>query len=127
MHFQQIKVHDEYVRQLYIKTFGVPPPPPPEPLTDEERRDRRKAAGYRSQAARRARLLNAKVIEKIDRYAIWDRDHGICHICTQPADRSHFHLDHVKALALGGDHSHDNLKVAHPACNIRKGASPWPT
>ena len=32
------------------------------------------------------------------------------------------HLDHIKPWSLGGDHSPANLRVAHSACNISRGA-----
>lgn len=77
---------------------------------------------YRSHAARRARLKNAPNIEKVDRFVVFDRDLGICHICGGAAQRDDFHLDHVVPLARGGDHTYANIKVSHPDCNVRKGA-----
>ena len=37
-----------------------------------------------------------------------------------------YHVDHIKALALGGLHHHDNLVVMRGDLNIRKNASDWP-
>jgi 5-methylcytosine-specific restriction endonuclease McrA len=72
-------------------------------------------------ALRRARKLQAPVVEKIDRAAIIARDRSICHICglrVAPADMS---LDHLIPLALGGEHSARNLAVAHILCNKKRG------
>lgn len=76
-------------------------------------------------ANRRARELGA-FVEHVDRLAVWDRDEGVCHICHLVADPTNWHLDHVRALANGGEHSYANTAVSHPSCNQAKGAKPWP-
>lgn len=68
---------------------------------------------------RRARIRQNRV-DKVDYAVIWERDGGICHICGGAVDRSDAHFDHVIALANGGAHSMDNIKVAHSLCNVRK-------
>lgn len=79
---------------------------------------------------RRARQMNAPVVEIIDRKAIVERDKAICQICLVAVDLTlpHRHpmsltLDHVIPLARGGNHSADNLQVAHWRCNSRKSAT----
>lgn len=72
--------------------------------------------------ARRARKLNAPVIEHFSREGIYERDGGRCHICHRLVPRSDFHLDHLVPLAHGGDHAPRNLAVAHPLCNHKRGA-----
>lgn len=71
-------------------------------------------------ANRRARKIEA-FVEHVDPAIVWERDGGICHICREPADPADWHLEHVVALAKGGEHSYANVAVSHPACNQRKG------
>ena len=69
---------------------------------------------------RRARLMEATV-EDVRREDVWSRDNGVCHICGEECDHGSWHLDHVVALANGGEHSMINVAVSHPLCNQRKG------
>jgi ribosomal protein S27E len=55
------------------------------------------------------------------------RDKGICYICgkkvNMKADSNsdwYGSIDHVKAIANGGNHTWDNVKLAHRYCNIMK-------
>lgn len=91
----------------------------------ELERKRRYQAGHLNghrdkQARRRARKRQAEA-EKVDPVAIWDRDKGICHICGLAADSDDWHLEHKVPLSRGGRHSADNVAVAHPTCNFKKG------
>ena len=67
-------------------------------------------------SARRALIRHVRV-EQVKRAVVWERDAGICHICTLPADPLNWHLEHVVALSKGGEHSYTNCKVSHPHCN----------
>lgn len=78
-----------------------------------------------SSQRRRARKA-AALVEDVDRLVVWNRDGGICGICGKPADPEDWHLDHVVAIAVGGEHSYANVQVTHPRCNIAKGARPLP-
>jgi 5-methylcytosine-specific restriction endonuclease McrA len=69
---------------------------------------------------RRAKMLGAQ-IETIDVSLIVARSNGLCGICGEPIGGG-FDLDHKISLAKGGAHSNDNLQIAHPRCNRRKGA-----
>jgi 5-methylcytosine-specific restriction endonuclease McrA len=40
--------------------------------------------------------------------------------CKECVDVDDWHLDHVKPLSKGGEHTYAN--VAHPKCNLSKGA-----
>jgi 5-methylcytosine-specific restriction endonuclease McrA len=47
-----------------------------------------------------------------------------CHLCGEPfvtGDR--VTVDHITPIAVGGDHSLENLAAAHERCNKRKGAT----
>lgn len=52
---------------------------------------------------------------------ILDRDRGICQLCGTPVDPE-FHIDHIYPVSRGGATNAGNLQLAHPMCNIRKGA-----
>ncbi len=56
----------------------------------------------------------------VDRDKIYERDQGICHICSQTVSRDNFHLDHIVPLYNGGTHVAANIKIAHRHCNIAK-------
>lgn len=72
-------------------------------------------------ARRRARLL-AATIEPFSYEAILWRDGHRCHICGGDVEPGTHHFDHVVPLARGGEHSYDNVRVAHAGCNQRKNA-----
>lgn len=68
----------------------------------------------------RARRLDS-LVEHVDRLILYERDDGICGICQKPVGLD-FHVDHVVPLSRGGAHSYANTQIAHPSCNISKGA-----
>lgn len=75
---------------------------------------------------RRARLLAAFVAD-VDADAIWDRDKGLCGICSELIDpelpwpnKMCKTLDHITPLAKGGTHEPANVQLAHAVCNSRK-------
>lgn len=72
-------------------------------------------------AERRARLREVTV-ERVSRAAVFERDGGVCGICGNPVDPTNWHLDHIVPLAKGGTHEEANVQVAHPRCNLSKGA-----
>jgi 5-methylcytosine-specific restriction endonuclease McrA len=59
-------------------------------------------------------------VEYVDRTVVYERDQGICGICRELADVDDFHVDHIIPLAKGGEHSYENVQVAHPSCNRAK-------
>lgn len=87
---------------------------------------RRGPDAYKARARKRQLLVRGVEVEQISRDAIWARDGGICHICSTAADVANWHLDHIVALNLGGQHTYENVAVSHPRCNREKGAKPWP-
>lgn len=76
-------------------------------------------------ANRRARKLDAWV-EDVDRLVVYERDGGRCHICGESVERKGFHLDHLVPLSCGGEHSYRNVALAHPKCNMSRGAGRIP-
>lgn len=73
-------------------------------------------------AKRRARRLNAQIVEHVNRRVLWEQHQGICGICQEPVTLKEMTIDHRKPLCLGGDHSYANTQPAHNACNLAKGA-----
>jgi 5-methylcytosine-specific restriction endonuclease McrA len=62
-------------------------------------------------------------VEAVDALTVLERDDGVCGICGEDIDPTDFHVDHILPLARGGPHVYSNVQIAHPECNIRKGAS----
>jgi len=97
----------------------------PESYLARQRRQRKAnpekvvAANHR----RRARVRDV-FIEDVHPLVVLELDDGVCGICGKDVDPFDFHLAHVVPLALGGEHSYANVQVAHPSCNVRKGARP---
>ena len=60
--------------------------------------------------------------EVVEAWIVYERDRGICGICKEPVHENAFHIDHIIPLALGGRHSYANVQLAHPLCNVAKGA-----
>lgn len=83
---------------------------------------------------RRAKIQNAMVDKDITVRGLFIRDNGVCQICGEPCDTSDYiikdgykvcgnnypSIDHIIPLAKGGQHSWDNVQLAHRICNTRK-------
>jgi len=75
----------------------------------------------------RARKMAAARVDKVDRAAVIARDRAICHICGKRVlDPKAIHLDHLVPVSKGGDHTANNLAVAHASCNLSRGAGRIP-
>lgn len=80
---------------------------------------------------RRARIKGAAVCESVSPIKVFSRDGWRCGICgrkTLKDKRGTSHprapeLDHIVALANGGDHSYQNTQCACRECNRAKGAT----
>lgn len=71
---------------------------------------------------RRAQKAGAQV-EVVDYEKILVTYGMTCWICRHPiADRGDLHMDHMIPLARGGKHAYGNIRPAHAACNMHKGA-----
>lgn len=81
-------------------------------------------------ARRRMRMVNPDGrVEAISVHEIAERDGWSCHLCSLPVDAGLKHpdpasasVDHVTPLSRGGEHTADNVRLAHLQCNVRRGA-----
>lgn len=78
---------------------------------------------------RYAMTRGSAVVEEVDRDVVFERDGWVCQLCGDPVNSSIEYphpmsksLDHVKPIALGGEHTYENTQLAHLVCNARKGA-----
>lgn len=57
-----------------------------------------------------------------ERTRLFALNKGICHICSGKIDASleAWEIEHVNPLAMTGDNSDDNLKLAHQKCHAIK-------
>lgn len=77
---------------------------------------------------RRAREMNASIIEKFDPKEIFERDGWICQLCgckTRPDYKNTNHslypnLDHIIPLSKNGAHSRFNTQCSCHQCNMEK-------
>lgn len=52
---------------------------------------------------------------------LWIAQNGCCGICGKELD-TEWHIDHILPISKGGPNVSWNLQLAHPLCNIAKGA-----
>ena len=71
--------------------------------------------------AKRRATKAAVYVEDVDRWFIYVRDGGRCHICKEKVGFYEMHVDHVIPLCKGGPHSRANCKASHSECNLKKG------
>jgi len=81
---------------------------------------------HAAQHQRQLGFRRAARVEDVKRGRIYHRDRGICQLCgvpvpppgSVPANSPNApQLDHIIPVALGGDHTHDNVRLAHNGCN----------
>ncbi len=56
---------------------------------------------------------------------IRQKQKGLCAACDADLKITGEHVDHILALALGGDNNPENLQILCPRCNTSKGAKHW--
>lgn len=85
---------------------------------------------------KRVRKIRKKSIDRgINIQKLYKRDNGICWLCGETCDFNDYHIndngsfivgynypsiDHIFPLSKGGQHSWDNVKLAHHYCNTIK-------
>lgn len=73
-------------------------------------------------AKRRAQKKGAAILEMIELGLVAERDGWRCHICKGKVAVDEASVDHLIPLSKGGDHSWENVALAHKRCNSRRGA-----
>lgn len=76
----------------------------------------------RAKQIRSRRIATAARREPIDLATVAIRDGWQCHICRRKVTRATWSLDHLVPLVHGGDHTYDNVALAHHLCNSIRGA-----
>jgi 5-methylcytosine-specific restriction endonuclease McrA len=96
---------------------------------NKERVNARNCANYRKNPlkhrtywTRRRAMIRDQSARHVDFAAILRRDGWVCHICGGLVAPGELSFDHIIPLSKGGQHSEDNLAIAHLTCNKRKGA-----
>lgn len=76
---------------------------------------------------RRKRVAVDAAVEEIIDYVVFERDSWTCQLCSEAVDPKcewpdsmSPSIDHIMPLSKGGDHSMDNVQLAHLGCNCRK-------
>lgn len=85
-----------------------------------ENSPRQRARHAENVRRRRARLAGVPS-ERIDIAVLRARSDGRCGICDELLIGV-VEVDHVVPIAHGGTHTYENVQLAHPICNRRKGA-----
>lgn len=108
----------------------------PQKFREKERRSRQKN-GYVTSRDRAKK--NGGQYAYYTRKQIFDRDGYDCYLCQEPVDftaphvigqpgwETYPHVEHVVPLALGGDDTLENVKIAHAKCNMDKGVRLLPS
>jgi 5-methylcytosine-specific restriction endonuclease McrA len=68
-----------------------------------------------------AQKKGSPITDKVMREIVYERDHGICHLCQEPVTRAEMSMDHLIPLADHGPHTLRNVALAHKRCNFRRG------
>ena len=94
----------------------------------------RKAGNAQQEARRRAKVKDVLIDKDITLKRLYERDHGICYLCGEKCDWEdkeerdgtiicgdrYPSVEHVIPLSKGGEHSWENVRLAHRICNTRK-------
>lgn len=92
----------------------------PTPLNGYDGPGLRPPAGADRRAMRRAQAIGASPVELVTLEQLIYLDDGRCWICREPVVDD-WSRDHVISLAMGGDHTYNNVRLAHRRCNEAKG------
>ena len=69
-------------------------------------------------------MTKRKSISKRVRFEVFKRDGFVCHYCGTHPPGVILHVDHITAVANGGENDMDNLVTSCESCNLGKGARP---
>ncbi len=74
----------------------------------------------RNRDKRRAAERSAEYDKTVYLEAVAERDNDICQICGQTCSVEDRSIDHKIPLTRGGNHTWENVQLAHRRCNARK-------
>lgn len=87
----------------------------------------KKSASYLRNGRHRAN--NGAQAERISRSKVYARDGWVCQLCGLSVDPAVCYpeplcasLDHKIPVSAGGEHTYDNVQLAHLQCNLKRGA-----
>jgi 5-methylcytosine-specific restriction endonuclease McrA len=63
-----------------------------------------------------------RVYEMVEISVLIYLEDGRCWLCREPVTHDDTSMDHVIPLSTGGDHTYNNLRLAHGRCNSKKAA-----
>ncbi len=84
------------------------------------------ALEIRAATEKRRTLLRGGNVTKIDLLTIIERDKMVCGICHKKVARRDLSFDHIIPISRSGNHTSDNLQVAHLRCNLVRGVGRLP-
>jgi 5-methylcytosine-specific restriction endonuclease McrA len=67
-----------------------------------------------------ARKRGAQRTEAVRLRILAERDGWRCHICGKLVTKKNWSMDHLVPISKGGDHTYDNVSLAHVSCNGRR-------
>jgi hypothetical protein len=67
------------------------------------------------------RVRRAPKRERVELKLVAERDGWRCHICQRRVTRDDWSIDHLVPLIVGGNHTYDNVALAHFNCNTKRG------
>lgn len=99
-----------------------------------------KVANKKKELKRRHTIKKQMVDNDITLQSLFKRDGGVCYLCGKPCRYDDYvtkgetfiagdwypSIDHVKPLVKGGEHSWENVRLAHRHCNSLKAAKVYP-
>ncbi|MFB7195553.1 HNH endonuclease [Streptomyces sp. NPDC056240] len=100
-------------------------------MTDADPPKSRRSGAKRAQDQRRRERIRSKGrVEHYTAEEIGARDGWICGLCRDPVNQAYQHpdprspsIDHVRAIAVGGTDTRDNVRLTHWGCNHERNAS----
>lgn len=85
-----------------------------------------KLAAHSKRRSEREKAAHVEGAESFTLDDVYARDNGYCYLCSLPVIRKRASMEHVVALANGGLHTLENVRLAHKRCNSKKGARSGP-
>lgn len=78
-------------------------------------------AKVKAKKIRRKRARRGTQVVPVNRERVAERDAWRCGLCGGEVNRETWSLDHIEPLSRGGEHTYENVQLAHLSCNSRKG------